>query len=1457
MVNNNFFYPVSAMQGGMIYHSVLAPSSGVNIQQIVFSLQEQIDVEKFHKAWIHLSERHTILRTAFVWEGLENPHQEVFAKVEIPFVVHSMEEESEESSQKIIQDFIDKDRKTDFDLTKAPLSRLNLFKLAKDSWEIIWTFHHLILDGRSFCLVLKELFDIYEALLNQEVHPVLPKTKPYKIYIDWISTQDFEKTGEFWRKYLSGIKTPNPLPLRNASQGNHIEGDIQVLEKVLSKELTGKLRDLAKMSSVSLNNVLQGAWALLLYHYSGEKDIVFGTTRACRYSSLEEVKDMIGIFINTLPLRISIEEHSIKEWLKTIKKSNSEIREFEQTPLLTIQSFSEVPSGESLFDSLIIFDHQKLDTSLKSHGKAWENRNFSYRGQTNYPLALYGYGDSSMLLELEYDSGRYPGEVIIRIMENLATLLEGMVENPESSPLSIPYLSENELDTLIRKWNNTTHSYPADRCMHQLFEEKANEQPDSPALYFRGQELSYAQLNSKSNQVAAYLRESGVRSGDFVGVLLNRSPGMLISLLGILKSGAAYVPLDPNYPGKRIAFMAEDSGAKAVITKKKYQTILPDFKGTIVVLDEEKEKILQMPEENLTGTCQPEDLAYVIYTSGSTGKPKGVMVEHRNAINFFVGMDQKISQEGRTWLAVTSISFDISVLELFWTLARGFKIVLFSGHESPESGKGSNTRHPEKKMQFSLFYWNVATEENQKDSEKYRLVMEGAKFGDQNGFSAIWTPERHFHSFGGIFPNPSVISAAIAATTKRINIRSGSIVVPLHNPIRIAEEWSVVDNLSQGRVGLSIAPGWAPTDFAIMPENFADAKSVMLKSTETVKKLWRGEKITVPGPKGPVTLQSLPRPIQKELPIWQTTAGNPESFAAAGRSGYNVLTHLLGQTIEVVAEKLKSYRKAWKEAGHPGEGHVTLMLHTLVGKDLEAVKKKARAPMKEYLKSAMFLVKEAAWQFPAFKKMSEKSGKSIEEFFETITPEELDALLEFAFERYYSTSGLFGTPSSCVAIVDRLKEIGVDEIGCLIDFGLETETVIEHFPHLNELRENANASSAVQEKDENESLSALIRSQKVTHFQCTPSMARMMTQEEDSREALASLNHMMVGGEAFPPELAKDLHSLLKGGRLTNMYGPTETTIWSTTFDINDQRDPVPIGRPIANTQIYLLDPALKPVPMGVPGEIWIGGDGVVRGYLGQPKLTEERFLKDPFQSGDTSRMYRTGDLARYLEDGTLEFISRIDYQVKLRGHRIELGEIEAFIREIQTVREAIVLVREDIPGNQRLVAYYRTEDEKEISLEQLKAHLQERLPEFMVPAHYMLMEKFPLTPNGKIDRKAFPAPDDSQAVVRADYTPPENEMEEIIAEIWKQALGIQKIGREDRFFDIGGHSLLAMQVLGQLRKKGFENLQITDIFRFPTIRSLAKHLNQAQGKTSDSTSQVQDRASRRAAMRKRKRSSR
>ena len=346
-------------------------------------------------------------------------------------------------------------------------------------------------------------------------------------------------------------------------------------------------------------------------------------------------------------------------------------------------------------------------------------------------------------------------------------------------------------------------------------------------------------------------------------------------------------------------------------------------------------------------------------------------------------------------------------------------------------------------MDFSLFYF--ASADGGESSDKYRLLIEGAKFADNHGFTAVWTPERHFYEFGGLYPNPSVTSAAIATVTERIQIRAGSVVLPLHDPLRIAEEWAVVDNLSNGRAAISFASGWQPNDFVIAPENYANRKEIMLRGIETVRRLWRGEKVRRRDGKGTeIEVRILPRPIQCELPIWVTAAGSPETFRVAGEIGASLLTHLLGQNIEQLAEKIAVYRKAWREHGHgPGTGHVSLMLHTFVGRSDEEVREKVREPFSNYLRSSVDL-----W-------LARSPGQDIGE----LTEEELADLVSYAFDRYFETSGLFGTTSTCLQMIDRLKSIDVDEVACLIDFGVDFDSVIASLHHLDMLRQLSNPSS--------------------------------------------------------------------------------------------------------------------------------------------------------------------------------------------------------------------------------------------------------------------------------------------------------------------------------------------------------------------------------------------------------------
>ncbi len=1026
---------------------------------------------------------------------------------------------------------------------------------------------------------------------------------------------------------------------------------------------------------------------------------------------------------------------------------------------------------------------------------------------------------------------------VVSMQRQFAEVLAAVVANPAAPVAELPLMSGAERQHLLHELNATSIPLPSSEPINRLFEEQAARTPNAIALVFDDGSLTYAELNARANQLARHLRTLGVRSETLVGVFVERSLEMMVAVLAIHKAGGAYVPLDPAYPRDRVGYMVEDSRVALVLTQERLATRIPA--GTVrVLLDGDWSAIEREATDDLDGGATGADLAYVIYTSGSTGKPKGVMVEHRNVASFFAGMDYRIggAEVPGSWLAVTSLNFDISVLELYWTLCRGFKVVLFAeetarAQASTGAPRRGTVSHGDRSIDFSLFYFS-SDESESGVQDKYRLLLEGAKYGDRNGFAAVWTPERHFHAFGGLYPNPSVTSAAIAAITERIGIRSGSCVLPLHHPIRVAEEWAVVDNISKGRVGLSFAAGWQPNDFVLRPENYKDAKNIMLRDIEVVRKLWRGESLTVTNAFGKeIQVRTLPRPIQPELPFWVTTAGNPETYMAAGKAGANVLTHLLGQTVDELEAKIAAYRTAFREAGHAGDGHVTLMLHSFVSDDAARVKETVRRPMIEYLRTSASLIKGYASVFPAFKTKVGNSGDA-NKAFESLTDEEMDAVLEFSFERYFETSGLFGTPESCVEMVDRCKGVGVDELACLIDFGIDSETVLANLPYLNELRERtglARPAGGSPVGDADFSVLAQLTRHGITHLQCTPSMASMIAMSGDARGALDCVTTLMIGGEVFPAALAAELRALAPNATIMNMYGPTETTVWSATHVVEETTGSIPLGRPIANTELYVVDPRMQPLPAGVAGELFIGGAGVARGYLNRPELTAERFVADPFSGRDGSRLYRTGDLARFRDDGTVEFRGRVDFQVKLRGYRIELGEIETLIEQHPAVERGVVVVREDAPGDKRLVAYVTLRAGTTLATAELREGLRRNVPEFMVPAHVVVLDAMPLTPNAKIDRKALPAPEGLEpASHHAAFIAPANHIEETIARVYGEVLNAGVVGTEDNFFDMGGHSLLAVQAHRRLRDALRREFSIADLFRYPTVRGLAAYLASA-----------------------------
>jgi natural product biosynthesis luciferase-like monooxygenase protein len=1154
---------------------------------------------------------------------------------------------------------------SDLDAVRPPRGGELAISVAADGLRCRWLYDTHLFSAEAAEELARGFEDFLKGLGTTPDRPL--REQPL-FDTDQLTTITLSQPEAFWRETLRGFTAKTPLPASAAG------GEAGFNEKALclSAESTAAMASFAHSHGVTLSTLVHAGWALALGVCSGEEDVVFGVQRSCHPPPLAGGPEMACVLRDRLPLRVHLRpEASVGDWLKELSGRQEVLRDYEHVPLADIQRWSEVPQGSPLFESSVVFTGCQTGAAV--------------REKPNDPLMLFAYDKSELLLQLVFDRERCSDIGIERCLELLGTLLEGLPINPDCRLSEVPLTSGRQRQTLMAAWNATSRGYAQDRCIHELFEEQVERTPGATAVVFRNQALIYRELNRRANQLARRLQALGAGPGKFVGLFLKRSLDLVVAMLATLKAGAAYVPMDPSYPSIRLAGMLEDTNAAVVLTQRDLRSALPSMAGQVVCLDEAGGSDWRSgPDTNVASGVLPRDLAYVIFTSGSSGRPKGVMVEHRNVSNYFSGMDDCLDfKEPGTWLAVTSISFDISVQELLWTLTRGFKVVLQEEPGSTAVISAASARVASRKIDFSLCYF--AADCGEASENRYRLLTEGARFADQHGFAAVWTPERHFHAFGGLYPNPSLTSAVIAALTSRVQIRAGSVVLPLHNPIRVAEEWSVVDNLSHGRVGLSFASGWHANDFALMPQNYSDRKAIMLRGIDTIRRLWRGESVEATSGTGdPIHLRLFPSPVQREPPIWLTSAGNVETFQIAARMGFNVLTNLLGQEPKQLAEKIAAYRAARRDHGHPGDGHVTLMLHTFVGPDLELVRHKVRTPFLEYLKTSTDLIKKARWEFPAFPTSPSQRPAPGEDG--QLSDAEMQAIMDHAFERYFQSSGLFGTPEMCLEMIDRMKGIGVDEIACLIDFGVDSDSVLESLRFLNEVRERSNPES-VRGQPVDHSIPTQLGRHGVTHLQCTPTLAQMLASELESLRALRPLRKLLIGGEALPPSLAAQLAPAIDGD-LINVYGPTETTIWSTAARIDKSGGPVTIGRPLANTQVYIVDRHLRLVPIGVPGELCIGGQGVARGYLNRPELTDERFVPDLFGSVGEERLYRTGDLARYREDGRIEYLGRLDHQVKIRGHRIELGEIEAVLTSHPSVRECVVVAREQSGGHQTLCAY-------------------------------------------------------------------------------------------------------------------------------------------------------------------------
>ncbi len=1043
-------YSLSPMQQGMLFHSLRAPESGVYFEQLTCTLRGGLDVHAFGRAWQRVLERHPVLRTAFVWKQLDKTLQVVHRQLKLPLEQRDWRHLSPGEQEAHLEAFLQADRARGFDLSQAPLIRLALLRITEDAYYFVWSHHHILMDGWSSPLLLKEVLAFYEAFRGgQELHIELPR--PYRDYIVWLQRQDLDGATIFWRQTLRGFTAPTPLVVDQPPEsvaGREEQYDEQ--ELWLSEATTVALQTLARQHRLTLSTFVQGAWALLLSRYSGQEDVVFGVTVSGRPAELAGVESMLGLFINTLPMRVHVPSQTpVIDWLKALQAQSVDMRHYEHTPLVQIQEWSEVPRRQPLFESILVFENYPVDASLQEYKGSLEIENIRSIEQTNYPLTVVSGPGRTLPLKISYAPRRFDAETIRRTLGHLGRLLEGIAANPRGSASDVPLLTEKEQQQLLVEWNATERPYPAQHCIHELFEAQVERTPDALAVVFEDRSLTYAELNRRANQLAHHLRNMGIGPEVIAGLCVERSLEMVVGLLGVLKAGGAFLPLDPDYPPERLAFMLQDAQVPVLLTHAHLLERLPSCATQadpgqdrrVLCLDADWATIATHSPDKPSSQATADNLAYAIYTSGSTGLPKGTLLQHRGLCNFVSAFtrDLEVGEDSHV-LQFASFSFDASLAEIFAALLAG--------------------------------------------------------------------------------------------------------------------------------------------------------ATVYLARRETV--------LSIP-----------------DLPQW------------------------LGEQAITVA---------------------------------------------------------------------------------TLPP---------AILRLLPTDGL------------------------------------------------------------------------------------------------ATLRTVMSVGEACSPDI---VDRWAPGHRFLNGYGPTETTIgaaWGVIEGRLDRMTNVPIGRPLANTQVYILDRHLWPVPIGVPGELHIGGVGLARGYLNRPELTAERFIPHSFSHEAGARLYKTGDLARYQADGSIEFLGRVDHQVKLRGFRIELGEIEVVLSQHPAVRQAVVLAWEEQPGEKYLVAYVVLEGEAEPDISELRGYLKQRLPTYMLPSSYVILDALPLMPSGKVDRRGLPAPEGGRLDVETAYVSPRTPTEEIVAGIWEGVLGLEKVGAYDDFFELGGHSLLVTQVISRLRRVLNVELPLRSLFEAPILSQLAQQVEE------------------------------
>jgi amino acid adenylation domain-containing protein len=669
-------YLLSFMQQGMLVHSLLYPGSGVDIEQLVLDLHERLDPLQFRQVWSQTMARHAVLRTSLRWLNLKEPIQEVFAKVSLPWAEEDWTGTAPGQRRARLLRFLDLDRRRGFDLSRAPLWRLTLIRLGGDDWQLVWTFHHAILEGRSYALLLREIFQVHDALrAGNLLH--LAEARPYRDYIDWLSRQDFHQSASFWRNVLKGFQAPTPIAIDQISKVTGEQKHDRIPEELsLSPNETSALRAMAEESKITMNTIIQGVWAIILSIYSSEGDVVFGVIRAGRPDTLSGSEEMVGLFLNSLPMRVQVDPSALlTPWLKKIRTQWSALRAHEHTPLARIQAWSSLQGRSPLFETTVMYERYQLDVMLEEQTGGAVQRSALYL-QTNNKLDFAAYDGTTLRLRLDFDHTRIERQLARRLLLRTGTLLQAIAQSPHQTIGALKLVDSGERAELLTRWNETAAPSQMLSSLDEMVRRRISEIPDAVAIAHGDVRLTYGELGRRASLLAGDLREQGLSAGSFAAVLLNRSIESAVSALAVLMTGAAYIPIDPGCPINRLNAILHDAKPLMLIAHSDLARSLPPKGAPMVIILDGYDWTRSGGLEN-PPSVGGERAAYLIYTSGSTGLPKGVVVPHRAIVNHIQWMQQTFPLNvGDRVLQQTSFGFDVAVWEFFGTLCTGATLVI-------------------------------------------------------------------------------------------------------------------------------------------------------------------------------------------------------------------------------------------------------------------------------------------------------------------------------------------------------------------------------------------------------------------------------------------------------------------------------------------------------------------------------------------------------------------------------------------------------------------------------------------------------------------------------------------------------------------------------------------------------------------------------------------------------------